>query len=777
MLQDMMTHALERFAAAVAGRYVLEREISSGGMATVYLAQDLKYGRKVAIKVLRPELAATLGTERFVREIAIEANLTHPHILPLFDSGEAAGFLYYVMPYVEGESLRSRLNRQGRLPVEEAIRLTNQIASALDHAHERGIVHRDIKPENILLAGDQAIVADFGIARAIEAAGGERLTGTGLAIGTPAYMSPEQAFESDAVDGRTDVYALGCVVYEMVSGRAPFEGPNARALLARHAAYTVPRLRGSDPTIPVFVERAVERALEKDPVDRFPTAGAFAEALTTGTVVVRVPRRRRRRRTVIGMAAALVLLAAGWGLVTTVGASRIERLAVLPLTDLTGDSAQAYLLEGVHEALIAELGRLGLSVVARTTMGRYRGTSKSVREVAGELGAGAVIEGSLLRHGDSIEIAARLYHGDTERELWSGTYGGDLPNVVALYRGFARTVAAEIRWTLTPDHEAQLSRASPVNPAVYEAYLRGMYHLNKSTAEDFEKALSYFHEAVEENPADPLAYTGLAFGYITLGHGPAPPPDVWPRARAAAERAVRLDSNLAEAWAALADIRTYYEWDWEGAERAFQRANELNPSLPMNHYHYAWYLALCGRTEEAIAEHKRAQALDPLTPLHTVWLPGLYLYLGQYEKALVTARLSVGEYPGNATALFVLGMSAAQMGEYDEAIAAHEKMAAINPVWKHALGRTYALAGRTDDARRILRELEAQPPTSWGAIGLADLHAALGNTDEAFRWLQYDPPHAWLPWSRNNPALEPLRDDPRFQDLLRRLSLSADMDH
>lgn len=776
MLQDMMPDTTERFATAVAGRYTLEGEISRGGMATVYLAHDRKYGRKVAIKVLQPELAATLGTERFVREIAIEANLTHPHILPLFDSGEAAGLLYYVMPYVEGESLRGRLNRQGRLPVEEAIRLTNQIASALDHAHERGVVHRDIKPENILLAGDQAIVADFGIARAVEVAGGERLTGTGLAIGTPAYMSPEQAFESDVVDGRADVYALGCVVYEMVSGRAPFDGPNTRALLARHAAYTVPRLRGSDPAIPVFVERAVERALAKDPNDRFPTAGAFAEALTTGVVMARAPR-PRRRRSVVGAAAVAVLLAVGWGLVATRGVSRIERLAVLPLTDLTGDPAQAHLLEGVHDALITELGRLGLSVVARTTMGRYRGTSKSVHEISGELNADAVIEGSFFRRGDSIEIAARLYHGDTERELWSGSYEGDLPNVVALYRGFARTIADEIQWTLTSDHEAQLSRASPVNPAVYEAYLRGMYHLNKSTAEDFEMALSYFHQAVEENPADPLAYTGLAFGYITLGHGPAPPPEVWPRARAAAERAVRLDSTLAEAWAALADIRTYYEWDWEGAERAFRRANELNPSLPMNHYHYAWYLALCGRAEEAIAEHKRAQELDPLTPLHTVWIPGLYLYLGQYEKALVTARLTIDQYPGNATALFVLGTSAAQMGEFDEAIAAHERLVATNPAWKHALGRTYALAGRTDDARRILRELEGQAPTSWGAIGLADLHATLGNKDEAFQWLQYDPPHAWLPWSRTNPALETLRDDPRFQELLRRLSLPADLDH
>jgi eukaryotic-like serine/threonine-protein kinase len=366
-----MVNVSERFASAVSDRYRFERELGSGGMATVYLAQDLKHGRQVAIKVLRPELAAALGSERFVREIEIAAKLTHPHILPLFDSGQADGLLYYVMPYVEGESLRERLNRESRLPVAEAIRLTDQIASALAYAGEHGVVHRDIKPENILLAGDQAIVADFGIARAVEAAGGDGLTHTGIAVGTPAYMSPEQACGSGAVDGRSDVYALGCVVYEMVAGRAPFAGRTAQALFAKHAAATVPGIRTISPDVPLFLERAVQRAMAKDPADRFPTAGAFADALTTAAVVSRV-RRPWPRQWVAGAVTALILIAAGWAVVATLGPSRIERLAVLPLTNLTGDAAQEYLLEGVHEALIAELGLLGLPVIARTTMRRFR---------------------------------------------------------------------------------------------------------------------------------------------------------------------------------------------------------------------------------------------------------------------------------------------------------------------------------------------------------------------------------------------------------------------
>lgn len=763
----------EHFAAAVADRYVVGRELGRGGMATVYLAQDLKHGRRVAIKVLRPELAAALGTERFVREIEIAASLTHPHILPLFDSGEANGFLYYVMPYVEGESLREQLERRTRIPLEEVIRLTDQIASALAHAHERGVVHRDIKPENILLTDDQAIVADFGIARAVEAAGGERLTGTGLAIGTPAYMSPEQAFGSH-LDGRADVYALGCVVYEMLAGCAPFEGPTPQALLARHAADTVPRLRTHDPDAPQFVERAVERALAKDPADRFPTATAFAEALISGTVVARIPR-RRWQRPALATAGALVLLLAGWALVTTMGASRIERLAVLPLTDLTGDPGQDYLLEGVHEAMISELAQLGLPVISRTTMQQYRGTEKSIRAIADELGVHAVIEGAFFREGDSVEVSARLYDAE-EREMWSGTYDGDLPNVVGLYRGFARAIADEIRVQLSPAAEARLAGATPINPSVYEAYLKGMYILNRSTpVDDVSEALAYFEQAIEANPADPLAYVGLADAYVTLGHGPAPPPDVWPKARAAAERALRLDSTIAEVWSSIAQVRYYYEWDWAGADSAFRRANELNPSLAFNHYHYAWYLASVGRLEEALAEHDKARELDPLRLLNTVWIPGLYSTVGDFERAAAEARKMVGQYPDHPVPWFVLGESAGQLGLYDEAITAHEKMVELNSRFRHALGVTYALAGQTDDALQIVAELEAEP-SPWSALGLAQIHAALGHKEEALRWLEYEPRHAWWGGLLDHPVHAGLQQEPRYQALVRMVNLPGSAD-
>jgi len=756
------------------GGYEVLDVIGTGGTATVYLARDPRHNRTVAMKVLRAELAATLGPERFLREIEIAAGLTHPHILPVFDSGEADGRLYYTMPHVAGESLRRRLERDQRLSVEEAVRVTQQVASALTYAHGRGVVHRDVKPENILLTGDQAVVTDFGIAQALEAGGRDRLTATGLAIGTPAYMSPEQAFGGGEVDARADVYALGCVVHEMIVGTPPFTAPTPQALVAKHAAAAVPAMRATDPAVPLFVQRAVERALAKDPDDRFATASAFADVLTTGTVVARVRAQPwpHARRVVSAVAAVAVLILSGWGVSAMMSGPSMDRLAVLPLTSLSTNGDEDYLVQGVHEALIAELAQLGIPVIARATMQQYGNAGKTIREIAQELDVDGVIEGSVFRTGDTVGITARLYDGRNEREVWSGSYDGDLPNVVGLYRGFTRAIADAIRLRLTPDDAARLASESAVNPAVYEAYLRGMYHLNQSTPEHFEQALRYFDQAVAENPADAMAYAGLAFAYVTLGHGPAPPPGEWQRARAAAERAVRLDPKLAEGWAVLADVKTYFEWDWENAERAFQRANELNPSLPMNHYHYAWYLVMHGRVEEALAAHSRAQELDPLTPLHTVWIPGVYLYSGQPEKALTEARRIAADYPDNASLLFVLGRSAALVGEFGEAVAAHERAVAINPAWRAALGHTYALAGRTADARRILAQLEAEPPSSWNAIGLADLHTALGNFDQAFRWLDYEPAHGWLPWSRVNPALAPLRGDPRFTALLRRMDLT-----
>jgi len=742
-------------------------------MATVYLAHDLKHDRRVALKVLRPELAAGLGAERFVREIGIAAKLSHPHILPLFDSGEADGLLYYVMPYVEGESLRERLARGGKMAPDEAVRLTDQIASALTYAHEHGVVHRDIKPGNILLSRDQAVVADFGIARAVAAASAEGLTGTGTAVGTPSYMAPEQAFGDGVVDARTDVYALGCVLYEMLTGEPPFKGKTPAALLAARLSDGGVSLRDRDAALPLFLDRAVSRALATDPDQRFQVATEFAEALTTGTVVQQV--RRRTRRTGVSWAAGIAGVAlVAWAVSLWLQAPRMGSLAVLPLTDLTGDPDRAFLAAGVHEALIAELGQLDIGMISRATMARYRDSEKSVPEIARELGVDGVVEGSVLLDGDSLAISARLYDRD-EEEVWAGTFEGVLPDLVALYRGFARAIAGRIRLSLTPEEEARLDQRPQVNPAVYEPYLRGMTELQTAARpSDFQRAVDYFNEAIAADPADALAWAGLAQCWVTLGHNSlVNAPEVWSRGRAAALRAIRLDSLSAEGWAALANYETYWGRDWEAAERAFHRADELNPSMAWNHYHYAWYLVLFGRVEEALAEQRRAIELDPLTAFHTVWLPAVYQFRSRdfqaaYEEA---KKLVEGTYADNFTAVRVLAVSAAYSGRYEEAIAAAWKLNEMRG-GVAMLALTHALAGRTEEARRFAEQIEQRPMDANGAKNLAEIYAALGDREKTLHWLAWEPPMFSLPWLFNHPSMDAFREEPAVQALFRRMNLA-----
>ncbi|HEY5546071.1 MAG TPA: protein kinase [Gemmatimonadaceae bacterium] len=568
-----MANTSERLAAAVADRYVFERELGSGGMATVYLAQDLKHGRKVAIKVLRPELAAALGTERFVREIEIAAKLTHPHILPLFDSGEADGFLYYVMPYVEGESLRDRLNRESRLSVPEAIRLTDQIASALAYAHERGVVHRDIKPENIMLAGDQAIVADFGIARAVEAAGGDGLTGTGIAIGTPAYMSPEQAFGSHAVDGRTDVYALGCVVYEMVCGRPLFDGPT-QALLAKHAADTVPRMRASDSQIPLFVERAVERALAKDPADRFPTAGAFAEALTTGTVVARGRRRHPRRAVLVlagGMTAALV--GAGLYIVARGGTPDVRRITVAPFEDRTGDPRLAQVGDLAADWITRGLTRVESLEVTAATVAREMWLAArdapggQVRTLAEQSGAAVIVSGTYSMDGDALSLAVEIIDARSGRLIANvDPVTGAASSATQLVAALAERVTAAVA-AGAGQPAARLAATSPPSLEAFREYQQGMDAFSRG---QWNQSIVHYRRAIAIDSTYPPPVVWAATAYRNLGQ--------W----AAADTLLQSISPIVDRLTPIE--RVNFEWqaaigrgDPEGRLRWAEEGFRLNP--------------------------------------------------------------------------------------------------------------------------------------------------------------------------------------------------------
>jgi TolB-like protein/tRNA A-37 threonylcarbamoyl transferase component Bud32 len=775
-----MTDPLARLKQALADRYTIERELGRGGMATVYLAEDLKHRRQVAIKVLHPELAASLGVERFVREIEIAANLTHPHILPLFDSGEADGFLYYVMPFIKGESLRDRLQREGKLSIPQAIRLTDQVASALSHAHELGLVHRDIKPENILLAGDQAIVADFGIARAVQVAGGERLTGTGLAIGTPAYMSPEQAVGDKNIDLRSDVYALGCVVHEMVSGHAPFEGATPQELLAKHAVDTVPRLRTRDPSIPLFVERAVGRALAKQPADRFQTASAFAEALTTELVVARVGRPRWPRRVMAGAGAAVVLVAA-WALFTLGGGPAYERLAVLPPTNLMNDPEQAYFVQGVHNALIAELQEAGVKVIARTSVLQYENTQKPIREIASELDVDALIEASVLRAGDSVEIQVNVVDGRTQQYVADRIVRrSDLRDIERLYRGLTAAIAAEINAALTPQTEARLASARPVNPQAYEAYLKGQSHVQRGTTTALDQALEYFQQALLLDSTYAPAQAGIALVWVWRGQmWLIPPREAAAYGSVAAREALALDSTLAEVRYAVALVRAYQEWDWEGGEAAFRKAIEINPNYVDARAFYAGFLAIMERPEEARAQMDRALDLDPFNPMWRLCNAGVLSYEHRYAELIEEYEAILRIEPDNFVAHSNLAWAYHMTGNYDEALA-HVRRQPLRDRWLppdrelvEALDRGYALGGYQVALRRYAETLAARPEAADRlAWPIAGAYAWAGDKERTLEWLERAY-HAHEPnlMLANLPDFELVHDDPRYLDLRRRMGL------
>jgi TolB-like protein/Tfp pilus assembly protein PilF len=505
--------------------------------------------------------------------------------------------------------------------------------------------------------------------------------------------------------------------------------------------------------------------------------GERPAAAARGALRTAARRLARPRALYAGLALlTLVGLAAGGAMLLDSGGNGGPvTIAVLPLTNITRDPADEYFVDGMTEALITSLSRLhGLNVISRTSIMQYKDADQPLPAIARELGATAIVEGSAQLVGDQIRITAQLIDPTTDRHLWAEEYDRPFGDVLRLQSEIARQIAAEIEVTIGPAETQRLDASRPVDPETYRAYLRGMHLLNKGTAESTAEGLRYLHEAVDRDPGDALAQAGLALGYATMGHGPTPQPDAWPRARAAAQRAIALDPELAEAYAALADVKLYMEWDWEGAEQAFRRANELSPSLAMNHYHYAWYLALVGRWDEAIAAHKRSAQLDPLTAMQTAWLGGLYLYqdLGRHQEAIAEAKRALEVQPDDPVALEVLGRAYSAAGEHELAIETGRRMVEVAPPLLWELGMSYARAGQMDEVRAIVADIESRPADSWNAWGLAVLHALLGDLDASFKWLAYEPPHAVLPWVRVDPWVRPLlEDDPRFGELLARLRL------
>ncbi len=794
-----MAYSPESLQESLAGRYKIEHEAGHGGMAIVFRAIDLKHRRPVAIKVLRPEIAAILGPERFLREIEIAARLQHPHILPLHDSGQANGFLYYVMPFVEGESVRDRLNREHQLPLDEALQITREVANALDHAHNHGVIHRDIKPENILWTGEHAIVTDFGIARAISMASGQNLTRTGILLGTPTYMSPEQATGAPQIDGRTDLYSLGCVLYEMLAGEPPFAGPTAENLVYQHLHTEARPVTVFRTAVPPNMAMAIARALAKTPADRFSTSAQFVAALLAPTAPPGAPsapaasgQRRRglsrlsRRAVVEMMALALVVAAVaisvrgGW-LPFGLGAGRIRSIAVLPLQNLSHDPDQEYFADGMTEELITSLASLqGIRVTSRTSVMRYKGTDKAVPQIGRELKVDAIIEGSVQRSGQQVRITAQLIHAARDQHLWAQSYERSLENVLEIQSEVAQAITREVRVKLTPREEIKLASAEAVDPAAHEAYLKGRYYTNEPNASAIQKGIEFFNQAISRDPSFALAYSGLADTYILLAQeGLQDPNAAYAQARELAAKGIALDPKLAEAHASMATANLF-RWEWADAEREFKRAIELKPSYAPAHSRYANYLLAVGRLDEAVVEARRARELDPLD-LRINWNLGVCLYYGRrYGESADQFRQIVETNPDTTirrAAHLWLGLSYEQLGKFEEAIIEFEKVGGREVL--APLAHAQAMAGRERQARDILQQFQTFAASSRGyvpALEIAVIYSGLGEKDKALEWLHkaYETRSGLLLYLQAEPVFAALHAEPRFRELVRRIGLPVE---
>ena len=814
-----MSATLERLAAALADRYRLDRELGQGGMATVYLAHDLKHDRQVAVKVLKPELAAVLGAERFLAEIKVTANLQHPNLLPLFDSGQTDGFLYYVMPYVEGQTLRARLERERQLPVDETVRLVTLIASALAYAHARGVIHRDLKPENILLQSGQPVVADFGIALAVAQAGGARVTETGLSLGTPHYMSPEQAAGARDLDARSDQYALAAVTYEMLSGEPPHSGPTAQAIIARLMTEQVRSLRLTRPGVPVAVDLAVARGLAKTPADRFDTVAAFAAALgqpDPGPV-------RSGRRTspwlllpAAALAIALVVygltrMRSGRGAAGDGPSDNLRVVAVLPFRNISHDTAQQYFSAGMTEEIATQLSRVAaLRVLSRAATAQYDSAGDKLQRMSRELGVGSVVDGSVRLAGDRVRIAVELTNVRTGQSLWAEQYDRQLSDLFAVQDDVAHKVTAALQATLTAAEAKRVAHAPTSNMAAYQLYLRAV-DLSPTRRGDNLARARLLERAIGMDSTFAAAFAQLARNHMF--RSVAGERTYTDSGFVAARKAIALDPELADGWFALGDLQSVV-LKLSDARRSYLKALELNPSHGGAMADLANVYVALGRFDEALDWGLRDQQVDPngvhvpyhislaLMPLDDDsataaflrsaerrmpaeprvqgMLAWLELRRGSDRAALERARRLVRNDPDNTEGPPILAELAVVVGDSGarqliEPLARQDPKAA-GQMFPESLRSLYALTlHRQGDVRRAAelwrestaaaqRSLDAGTEGSVAPMELAAINAIEGRTAEALDWLERGYRAGWRDarFLGIDPFFASVRREPRY---------------
>jgi serine/threonine-protein kinase len=749
-----MTDLQQRLTQGLRGRYAIDRELGEGGMAIVYLAHDVRHDRKVALKLLRPEVSAEIGAERFLREVKMAAGLTHPHILPVFDSGEADGLLFYVMPNMAGRSLRERLERERQLPLDEALRITREVASALDYAHRHQVVHRDIKPENILLHDGSAMVADFGIGKALSA--GSAITQTGMALGTPMYMSPEQSSGESTIDGRSDLYSLGCVLYEMLTGEPPFTGPTAQAIIAKRFVSPIPSV-ATTRDVPLAVDRVVTKALARTPVDRYTTAGEFAAVLLELQREGQTPRPEA---------------------VTAPPAKLDKAIAVLPFANMSADPENEYFSDGMTEDIINALARLpDVQVASRTSCFAFKGKEVDIREVGDRLGVSSVLEGSVRKIGNRIRVNVQLVDVGNGYQLWSETYDRQLEDVFAIQEEISRAIVDALKVKLIGGATDVLVKPTTENLEAYTLYLKGRFFVNRLAEHDLRKGMTLFEQALDADPGYARAYSGIADCWCNLADDWVVPDDAYPRAKSAATRAIQIEPSLGEAHTSIGKVLCWYEWDFEGASGALAKAVDFNPNYAEAHFVYGSALPAVGRLNEAIEEMRKALVLDPLSAHFSRWLGRFLLYAGRHDAVVEQSRKTLEIEPSYFQAYLDIGAARLAQGQAEEAFKAFQRGQSLSTAvrsYDAMLVRALCALGETEEARAIMERLERQAKEQYlRAEILAMGYGALGEIDRAFACLdQALAAHsAGLIYLHIDPGYESIRPDPRFAKLVARIGL------
>jgi len=736
----------DKIAQSLASRYRIERPIGRGGMATVYLAEEQHPRRQVAIKLLDPALGHGIGRERFLREIEIVSQLTHPHIVPVFSAGEVEGLLYYVMPHVTGQSLRQRL-RQGPIPLNEAVKIVYEVAEALEYAHSVEIIHRDIKPENILLEAGHAVVTDFGIARVITAVGPEHLTETGLPIGTPAYMSPEQASGEREVDGRADTYSLACVLHEILTGKRFW----VRSVDEEAGTETIRFARA----LPEGFDPILRKALARDPSDRYATVREFSDAVLEAHHPIVTA-----ERPAIGRP----------------GHPR-KSIAVLPFINMSADPDNEYFSDGITDDIIASLSKVpDLCVTSRTSAMHYKGSEKNVRDIGRELGVSAVLEGSVRRSGNRVRITSQLIDVNEDAHVWAETYDRDLTDIFEIQSDVAGKIAHALRARLSPEVRASINRAPTEDLEAYALYKQGVYFWNKFTLEDGQKALKCFEQAIERDPYFALAHAGLADAYWALGiEQDLVPAEMFALAKGAALHALEIDRRLADAHATLGAVYSWNDWNWSAADTEFDRANDLAGPQDRPCLKHGLHLAAMGRHKEGLEKAQAALALDPVS-LSARTHVALQHYWGRdYERAIEQALSTLELDAGFRPARLWLGLSYLQLDRLNEAIETLQSVVEIsgrNPNYLAMLGCSLGAAGKQAEVDAILAEMNAIAATRYvSPRSFALVHTWSSRFADALDWLEkaYEERAAWMPFLNVDPLWDSLRTDERFQELLRKM--------